>query len=200
MQIIVGLGNPGKEHLGTRHNVGFFFVEEMVKHSDIAPSDKAIEFKANKKFNAEIAEIQINGEKLVFVKPQTFMNLSGQSVSAIVNFYKCELNDLIVVSDDVDLPVGMSRVRKGGQSGGHNGLQNIIDELGSDAFFRLRIGISRPVAEESNLDTKKYVLDKIGDRDLPLIKEITELSINYLLKFIGKKEEIQSHTLEIVSK
>jgi PTH1 family peptidyl-tRNA hydrolase len=127
------------------------------------------------------------------------MNLSGSSVKAIVDFYKIESHELIVISDDVDLPVGTIRIRKGGASGGHNGLQNIIDTLGSDDFYRLRLGVSRPVLEESKIETKDYVLSKFSDRDWPIFESSVNEGVLYLLEYVGGKKEITSHTIEVVS-
>ena len=135
MKIVVGLGNPGREYAATRHNIGFMVVDEFAARLG------ALERRG--RFRAQLAEGFDNGEKLVVVKPQTFMNLSGISVREAVSWYKIATEDLLVVADDIDLPFGASRMRPGGGSGGHNGIKSILEELGTDQVPRLRIGIGR---------------------------------------------------------
>ena len=133
MKIVVGLGNPGRQYSGTRHNIGFMVADKLA-------STRALAF-SRKKFKAKLAAGSIEGKPVLLVKPQTFMNSSGESVSALMRFYKCELSDLIVVYDDVDLPFGKLRLRPEGGSAGHKGMRSIISALGSENFPRLRVGI-----------------------------------------------------------
>ena len=133
MFIIVGLGNPGKKYEFTRHNMGFITVDRLAEKHDIV---------INKlKFKALVGEGKIAGQKVLLVKPQTYMNLSGESVRDIMNFYKEPLENLLVVYDDVDIPVGSFRIRKKGSAGTHNGMKNIVYLLNDDGFPRIRIGI-----------------------------------------------------------
>ena len=125
MKIIVGLGNIGKEYENTRHNTGFIFVDTLIKQLEKEASENIIQYHTEKKFDAEIAEAKIFGEKYVFVKPRTYMNASGKAVASIIQYYKAKDDDLIVAFDDVDLPIGTVRIRKEGSSGGHKGLQNL---------------------------------------------------------------------------
>lgn len=197
MKIIIGLGNPGKEYENTRHNAGYMFVDALINSNDLAPADQNIELKLDKKFKALIAKIKHKGEDIVFVKPETFMNSSGQAVKSVVDYYKAEINDIIVASDDVDLPIGVVRVRDGGGSAGQKGLQNIIDCLGSDRFIRFRIGISGDRENRGTEETAEYVLSQFSKREKPIINNSIKEAIEYLIKYLGSKEAIPSHTLEI---
>ncbi len=201
MKIIVGLGNPGKQYEGTRHNAGFIFVDMLSDSNELSPVDESLHFKKVDKFEAEIAESQIDGEKLILIKPQTYMNLSGNSVAMVMQYYKAEIADLIVVSDDIDLPVGTARIRHEGSSGGQKGLQNIIDVLRSDAFLRLRIGVRSELSSETDnaaFDASNFVLSKFSKREQDLVDQIIDQSINYLLLHLGQEHEVPAHTLEVV--
>lgn len=147
MKLVVGLGNPGKDYEGTRHNIGFEVLRQL-----------SLRFNAGKlrsKFNSQLGEIDIGGQKVVLLFPLTYMNLSGQAVRAAVDFYKLPLSDLILVCDDLSLELGRIRIRASGSAGGQKGLANTIQQLGSDAFPRLRIGIGGTPGERSAAD---YVL------------------------------------------
>ena len=135
MKLIVGLGNPGKEYQKTRHNAGFMAVEELAKAFDFS------DFKKTDRFKAEGAEGDIAGEKVMLLKPQTFMNLSGQSVRALMSYYKLDVSDVIIIYDDVEIPLGSLRVRSGGSAGGHNGMASVMQELATLEVPRIRIGI-----------------------------------------------------------
>jgi peptidyl-tRNA hydrolase, PTH1 family len=135
MKIVVGLGNPGREYAATRHNLGFMVVDTLARRLGAAP--------ARFRFKAEIAEANHNGEKIVLVKPQTYMNLSGHAVREVVNWHKVSRANLLVVLDELDLPFGTIRLRAEGSAGGHNGLAHIIEQLGGKDIARLRIGIGR---------------------------------------------------------
>lgn len=138
MRLIVGLGNPGDKFQYTRHNIGFMVVDRLVKDKlTLFRSLKA--WKKEDKFSAEICKL----DDLIIIKPQTYMNLSGLAVSRVANFYKIKTSDIWVVHDDIDLPVGKIRIRKGGASAGHHGVDSIIKSLGTDDFVRIRLGIGR---------------------------------------------------------
>ena len=135
MKMIVGLGNPGAEYAQTRHNVGFMLVDKLA-------SDLKVDV-TKKKFNALMAECQIKGEKIILVKPQTYMNLSGDAVGPLARWYKINPSDIMVIYDDMDLPLGKLRIRPFGGTGGHNGMKSLIAALGTEKFPRMRIGIGR---------------------------------------------------------
>ncbi|MDO8444258.1 MAG: aminoacyl-tRNA hydrolase [bacterium] len=208
MKLIIGLGNPGKKYEGTRHNAGFMFLDKLICNKDLAPAGECSTFLSNKKFEAEMVEVTRKGEKIILVKPQTYMNLSGNTVSMMMSYYKISVDDLIVVSDDVDLPVGQARIRHDGSSGGQKGLQNIIDTLGSDDFTRVRIGIGasgtllsgekRPHAT-GQLDTADFVLSKFSKKELGVIDEIIELTVGHVLPFIEKNQKIPAHSLSVLT-
>ncbi len=153
MKIIVGLGNPGKEYEKTRHNAGFLAVDRV--------ADKLQCAIVQKKFKALVGSVKVNGENVIVVKPQTFMNLSGEAVREVMDYYKAGMEDLIVLSDDLDLPIGRIRIRGSGSDGGQRGLRSIIQNLQSNAFARIRIGIGK----DKQIDTKDYVLGKISASD-----------------------------------
>lgn len=155
MKVIIGLGNPGKQYENTRHNAGFLALDLFAKKNNVAITTR--------KFKALVGELFVKGEKVLLVKPQTYMNLSGESVSQILNYYDLDECDIFVIADDLDLPVGTIRIRDSGSSGGQRGVQNIIDHLGTKEFLRLKIGIGN----NKMIETKDYVLGKI-DKDTPL--------------------------------
>jgi PTH1 family peptidyl-tRNA hydrolase len=133
--LVVGLGNPGREYRDTRHNVGFMVADELARRHGAS-------FRS--KFSASVADLRLDGQRLVLLEPQTYMNASGRSVAAAARFYKLSLPALLVVHDDVDLDVGRLQARRGGGLAGHNGLRSIVEHLGSPDFLRLRIGVGRP--------------------------------------------------------
>lgn len=203
MKIIIGLGNPGEKYNGTRHNVGYFFLDQLKSHSKLNPVGESLVFSKNNKLKSEIAEIQVAGEKVVLVKPQTFMNLSGEAVAAVLNYYKASPSDLLVICDDLNLRLGVSRLRLFGSSGGQNGLKSIINSLGTEDFKRLRIGIAKnKVGEQESekiyesLQAKKFVLGKFTKRELPVIKKMINKATELVVEFIGEKEEIKARTFE----
>ncbi|MFC1612363.1 aminoacyl-tRNA hydrolase [Patescibacteria group bacterium] len=161
-KLIVGLGNPGKKFEKTRHNVGFMAIDFLRKTLD------APKFKFDKKFNAEVSEIKIKQEKIILAKPQTFMNNSGEAVSAILSFYKILPEKLTVIHDDLDLDLEVLRESFGRGSAGHNGIESIMENLKTKKFNRLRIGIGRPL----NLPPESYVLQNFPPDDLKEIKKI----------------------------
>jgi PTH1 family peptidyl-tRNA hydrolase len=203
MKIIVGLGNPGKEYTGTRHNVGFAFIDELTKHPRLNSAGGELSFTVNKKFQAEIAETQIAGDKYILVKPQTFMNLSGKSLRAILDFYKAGISDILVVSDDLDLPLGMTRVRLTGSSGGHRGIESIISEVGTKDFARLRIGISDKKVGDTESEhpyekpeAKIFVLEKFSSREKPIIEKMIIKSADIIIGCLTSGEILKATSFE----
>lgn len=197
MKIIVGLGNVGKDYEGTRHNAGFMFADELAAKEELAPVDGKIEFKKEKKFDAEVAETIAKGEKIILVKPTTFMNNSGQAVAKIMQFYKAETSELIVIADDIDLPVGMVRIRLHGSSGGHKGIQSVIDNMKTDEFARIRIGVNSLDENRRTYETNRFVLARPSKREQPILEQSIAEAVKFLSGYIGTKEPIPAHTLEI---
>lgn len=159
VKIIVGLGNPGQEYAATRHNIGFMVVDRLKRELHATET--------RKRFRAEIAEAFVDGEKLVLMKPQTYMNLSGISAREAAHWYKAAAEDILVVVDDIELPFGASRMRAGGSSGGHNGLKSIAAELGSDQYPRLRLGVGR-----GGGDARRRVLSRFSKEEEQELPEI----------------------------
>lgn len=154
MRMIVGLGNPGREYANTRHNAGFMVIDALCAKLGLQLEDK--------KFNGIYGVYRHNGEKILILKPQTYMNLSGEAVLAFKNYYDIDEEDIIVVHDDLDLPIGKLRLRAQGSSGGQKGMQNIIDLLHTQKLKRIRVGISK----NDKIDVKDYVLGKIEKENL----------------------------------
>ena len=166
MKIIAGLGNPGNEYKDTKHNVGFMFIDAL---SDVWGVTNWKE-----KDNALLAETFVNNEKILLVKPLTFMNESGRAVEPLLNFYKLNASDLIVVHDDMDIPAGAIRIRKKGSGGGHKGVQSILDHIKDENFVRFRIGIGRPY---EHFTVIKHVLSPFSEED----REKINLAIKSLI-------------------
>lgn len=158
--VVVGLGNPGGKYEGTKHNVGFDVIDRLAKKYNI----DVTKFK-NKAF---VGDGKINGQRVLLVKPQTFMNLSGESVREIVNFYKIPQENFIVIFDDTSLPIGQLRIREKGSHGGHNGIKNIIAQMGTDVFWRIKMGIGE---KPNGWDLADYVLAKFAPDDLPMMEQ-----------------------------
>ena len=161
MFIIVGLGNPGKEYENTRHNIGYATLDALAEASGISILEK--------KHKALIGKGVIDGKKVILAKPLTYMNLSGESVRELTDYYKIdETAELIIISDDISLPPGQLRVRKKGSAGGHNGLKNIILHLGHDQFIRLRMGVGE---KPEGYDLKDYVLGRFAGDEKKIMQE-----------------------------
>ncbi len=176
MKIFAGLGNPGAEYSSTRHNVGFMLADKVAEK--IGASDW------REKFNALVAEGFFEGEKIFVVKPLTFMNLSGEAVGAIFNFYKADVSDLIVAHDDMDLPVGMIRLRPKGSGGGHHGVESIIQHLGgAQNFPRIRIGIGHPT---KNRSVNSHVLSPFNPEEAEKISAALETLVPATLCIFGE--------------
>ncbi len=158
MKLIVGLGNPGKQYKKTRHNVGFLVLDAL--RDELLPYEPSL-WEFSKKFNADISGCTVGGEKILLAKPQTFMNDSGMSVQAIAHFYQIPPRDSIVIHDDKDILLGDLKVQTNRGSAGHNGVQSIIERLGTEDFTRIRVGI-RSHNEKHMRDTQSFVLGRFG--------------------------------------
>ncbi|AVQ27675.1 aminoacyl-tRNA hydrolase [Fusobacterium ulcerans] len=175
MKLIVGLGNPGDKYAKTRHNIGFEVINKLQKDLNIIGEKD--------KFQGLLSEKNIDGEKVLFLKPQTFMNLSGNSIAAVINFYKIDAkNDMIVIYDDMDLPVGKLRVKEKGSSGGHNGIKSIISHLG-DEFLRIKCGIGK-----SKDDTIDFVLGQFDKSEQETVDKMIENASNCALDLVRDVE------------
>jgi len=168
MKLIVGLGNPGREYENTRHNIGFMTIDMF--------ADKLGVSIMSEKFNGLYTQTIINGEKVILLKPQSFINLSGEVIRKYVDYFKIDIDDILIIHDDLDLPVGTYKLKQKGSSGGHNGLKNIELHLGTQVYKRLKIGISN----NKMIDTKDYVLGKITGEDNKIIDEVKNKAMNIL--------------------
>lgn len=176
MYIIVGLGNPGKEYNKTRHNVGFEVIDKLSDQENISVLEK--------KHKAIVGKGIIAGEKVILAKPTTYMNLSGESVRELVDYYKVdETTELIVISDDISLDVGQIRIRKKGSAGGHNGLKNIIAHLGHDSFVRIKMGVGE---KPKGWDLADYVLGRISAPEQKVIEDAVERAADAIRTIINK--------------
>jgi PTH1 family peptidyl-tRNA hydrolase len=171
MKVIVGLGNPGRQYAGTRHNVGFEVIDALAAGPGVSA------FRS--RFQAQVAEADEGGRPVLLVKPETFMNLSGQSVRQLADFYKLPPGDLLVVCDDFALPLGKLRVRAKGTHGGHNGLRNIQDHLGTTEYARLRIGVGAPRDEAVD-----HVLSRFRPAERPVIEEAVQKAVQAVLVWV----------------
>ena len=172
MKLIVGLGNPGGEYKNTRHNVGFMALDYYLEENNLN-ADK-------KKFKGIYAETTINGEKIILLKPQTYMNSSGTCVRDFVNYFHIDVKDMLVIYDDMDLNVGTLRLREKGSAGGHKGMNSIIENLKTNEFKRVRVGISK----DKNISVVDYVLGKFSSEDRQLIDEKIEKISHVIEDFI----------------
>jgi PTH1 family peptidyl-tRNA hydrolase len=177
--LIVGLGNPGRGYGDSRHNIGFRCVSELARAHGLTFSRRQ-----NK---ALVADGRIAERKVLLAKPQTFMNASGQSVAGLVRFYRFPLARVLVIFDDLDLPLGTLRIRKGGGAGGHKGMRDIIQRLGADTFPRLRVGIGRPPGRMDPID---YVLQDFGKDELSLVREVCERTMRAVETWLAEGLEI----------
>ncbi|MBA7572159.1 Peptidyl-tRNA hydrolase [subsurface metagenome] len=165
---MVGLGNPGLKYEFTRHNIGFRIVDSLAQ-------DIEVEFKKVKSYYSLISRGMINNHKVMLIKPQTFMNLSGRAVSKVVSYYKMPLQDLLIVYDDLNLELSQVRIRKKGSAGGHKGIESIMQYLNSEEIPRLRIGIGNP-SVNFNYDCMSYVLSNFNNDEKDKIGEVIQLS------------------------
>lgn len=164
MYVIVGLGNPGREYENTRHNIGFHVIETLAQQEKISVLEK--------RHKAIIGKGIVAGQKCILAKPQTFMNLSGESVRALIDYYKADAaSELIIISDDISLGVGKIRIRKKGSASGHNGLKNIIANLGHDTFMRVRMGVGE---KPQGWDLADYVLGRFSAEEREIMEEAAD--------------------------
>ena len=177
MKLVVGLGNPGKEYERTRHNAGFMVLDELANNYNFS-------FSKNK-FQGLYSEANINGEKVIFLKPQKYMNLSGEVIQSFLKFYKISIKDLLIFHDDLDLPCGKIRIKQKGSSGGHNGLKDIEKNIGTQEYNRVKIGI----ANNKDIDTKDYVLGNFSKEEIENINTSVKTSINIFEDFLTKDME-----------
>ena len=168
MKLVVGLGNPGNEYKNTRHNAGFMMLDNYL--GDVSWKDK---------FKGLYYETNINGEKAIFLKPCMYMNLSGEVVKKYIDFFKIDIEDILIISDDLDLDIGVYRLKQTGSSGGHNGLKNIEACIGTKDYKRLKIGISK----NDNIDTKDYVLGKLDKESMTELEKVSSIVNNILDDF-----------------
>ena len=159
LKVIVGLGNPGPKYTETRHNAGFWFIEEVARKYEAV-------FRPDKKFHGEVAKISLEGKDIWLLKPGTFMNRSGRAVQSLLSFYRITADQLLVAHDEIDLPPGTAKLKTGGGHGGHNGLRDIISQLATKDFHRLRIGVGHPGTKDQVVD---YVLHNASRDDRILI-------------------------------
>lgn len=176
MKLIAGLGNPGREYAATRHNIGFMVIDRLA-HKLGLKVDK-------KKFQALFGQGQLSSERVLLAKPQTYMNLSGDAVAALLRWHKLGPADLIVVFDDMDLPPGKLRIRPEGGSGGHKGMESIIRSLGTENFPRLRIGVGKP--EHPDFDGAHYVLSRLTEEDARTFEDSVKLAVDAIHCIVGE--------------
>lgn len=182
MKLIVGLGNPGKEYRNTRHNVGFMIVDHYLNK---------VTWK--EKFEGLYCEKIINDEKIVFLKPQTFMNLSGISVKKALDYYKLNIEDILIIQDDLDIELGHYKLKRNSSSGGHNGINSIISSLNTDSFLRLKIGISKTRL----ISTTDYVIGKFSSTEIEILNSLMDEFDDVITSFINNGIE---KTIQIYNK
>lgn len=172
MKLIVGLGNPGKEYDKTRHNIGYMVIDSFAKKHNVT-FDK-------EKFNGLWTKVNIEGEEVILLKPLSYMNLSGEVVSKFVNYFKISIDDILIISDDLDMDFLKIKLKYKGSCGGHNGLRNIESHIGTQEYKRLKIGISN----DKNVNTKDYVLSKFSEEDMKNIDLSLEKTNNILTDYL----------------
>lgn len=198
MKLIVGLGNPGKEYEKTRHNIGFMVLDAIADELQAQFCDMS-------RWSADTTEFQVHGEKVVLLKPLTFMNKSGQAVGTFAHYYKLEPKDIWVVSDDIDMPLGRIRVRHEGSSGGHNGLKSIIEHLGTENFTRIRLGVAEFTGDAQSTplvrtepDASILVLQPFKKREEPLLATVIATAKDRILDGLQTKT-LEARTIEVDS-
>lgn len=178
MKLIVGLGNPGHKYEFTRHNIGFMAIDNYAKNNNII-IDK-------QKFDGLFVKTNINGNDIILLKPLKYMNLSGEVIKKFIDFYKINIEDILIISDDLDMKIGKIKLKAKGSSGGHNGLKNIENHLKTQEYKRLKIGISN----NKNIETKEYVLSKFTGEDLRIVQETINKTVNILNDFLYQSFDI----------
>ena len=175
MKVIAGLGNPGKKYANTRHNVGFLVIDELLRRNGWELSKR--------KFNGLYTEELVNSEKMIIVQPQTYMNLSGECIRPLMDFYQLEPTDIAIVYDDLDLPLGRVKLRQTGGHGGHNGIRSLINHLDTKQFNRIRIGIGRPEVPMSVID---YVLGKFSKEEMDHLETAIQKAADAIEEWAGQ--------------
>ena len=183
MYVIVGLGNPGTQYARTRHNAGWLVIDELARRYSIDLGRRA--------FEAKLGNGMAGEYRVTLMKPQTFMNLSGRSVASLVNYHQVPLEHLLIICDDLNLPLGRMRMRVGGSDGGHNGLKSIAQSLGSKDYPRLRFGVGEPPREErEERGTRDYVLKPFAATEQPLVESVVSHAANCVETFIRSGPEL----------
>lgn len=175
MKLIVGLGNPGREYELTRHNIGFMAIDELAKRWNISLNEQ--------KFKGVFGAGFVNGEKVILLKPLTYMNLSGESIRPLMDYYKIDVEDFVVLYDDLDIPVGKLRLRMKGSAGGHNGVKSTISHLGTQEFQRIRMGIDRP---KNGMKVVDYVLGRFTSEEIPDVVHSIEKAADACEEWLNK--------------
>ena len=175
MKLIVGLGNPGREYELTRHNIGFMAIDELAKRWNISLNEQ--------KFKGVFGAGFVNGEKVILLKPLTYMNLSGESILPLMDYYKIDVEDFVVMYDDLDIPVGKLRLRMKGSAGGHNGVKSTISHLGTQEFQRIRMGIDRP---KNGMKVVDYVLGRFTSEEIPDVNHSIEKAADACEEWLNK--------------
>ncbi|MDF9666845.1 aminoacyl-tRNA hydrolase [Bacillus wiedmannii] len=175
MKLIVGLGNPGREYELTRHNIGFMAIDELAKRWNISLNEQ--------KFKGIFGAGFVNGEKVILLKPLTYMNLSGESIRPLMDYYKIDVEDFVVLYDDLDIPVGKLRLRMKGSAGGHNGVKSTISHLGTQEFQRIRMGIDRP---KNGMKVVDYVLGRFTSEEIPDVGHSIEKAADACEEWLNK--------------
>lgn len=173
MKLVVGLGNPGDEYKKTRHNIGFDVLDYIAEKENLV-------FKNDKKFNALSTSMIVGNEKVILIKPLSYMNLSGIVVRKYVSFYNISSRDILVIQDDLDMDFGKIRILFNSSSGGHNGIKNIIENIGTKEFTRLKVGISK----NNDIDTKDYVLGKFNKEEIESLNNVYLKTLNIISDFV----------------
>lgn len=175
MKLIVGLGNPGREYELTRHNIGFMAIDELAKRWNISLNEQ--------KFKGVFGAGFVNGEKVILLKPLTYMNLSGESIRPLMDYYKIDVEDFVVMYDDLDIPVGKLRLRMKGSAGGHNGVKSTISHLGTQEFQRIRMGIDRP---KNGMKVIDYVLGRFTSEEITDVNHSIEKAADACEEWLNK--------------
>ncbi|MED3354988.1 aminoacyl-tRNA hydrolase [Bacillus thuringiensis] len=175
MKLIVGLGNPGREYELTRHNIGFMAIDELAKRWNISLNEQ--------KFKGVFGAGFVNGEKVILLKPLTYMNLSGESIRPLMDYYKIDVEDFVVMYDDLDIPVGKLRLRMKGSAGGHNGVKSTISHLGTQEFQRIRMGIDCP---KNGMKVVDYVLGRFTSEEIPDVNHSIEKAADACEEWLNK--------------
>jgi len=187
LKLIVGLGNPGRDYAGHRHNVGFMVVERLGSRLGIAQGQE--------KFESRVGQGEVDGQRVLLLEPQTFMNDSGAAVAAAARFYKVGLDDLLVVHDELDLPFGRLQLKRGGGTGGHNGLESVVERLGEAGFARLRVGIGKPAGPNARERVVGHVLHDFSAEQRRLLPEVVDRAVEMAESWLrlGLAEAMNRH-------